>query len=753
MLIPSSAFAADVVYKEAKVTEATNKDNTGFATSVPGGSSISLKDGFLIISNPESATSRTKTLACLNSWNGISDSFVAEVNILLTELSGTKRIYFDPAPGKEYEIKIEGDKLYVGGVDSGVTLSKKQYIIHIIVDKNAENNIEVLLDYKKVGGFKISEDKYIANFEKLLQNKDGKNELNIDVYGKSSQLGIGDTKIFVPGSVSANIEQKELETATAPIKVTFERPASTKPTELNVKLVDDSGKETAVVSVTPEVDENGNYTGFVAIPEVGMDKTKTHHIELNEIYDIFGAVISPKTNTFTITPDDFDCSIKEVKLSGGIGDTKKGETVLGKGFAALDITIGNQGKKQGTATVAAEFYTSADKLIYSGAVKKRINAFSEAGVSIGAELKENASYAKVRILDNYKDKNDLAEPLVLRSFVAADTEEEKASGKLSMEYDFDKMELLISGNAASGERVALVMVNKDDEKLYYAAASDAKSGKFEVIIPIEKLSDGEYYAIAYTKDKILANTKYFEKSLIPEKDKGSSSGSGSGSGGGGGGGGGGSYSGGSSSAVVFAPVVEKPVQEEYVKPPLESFTDVPEGHWAHDAIISLAKDGIISGIGDGLFGTDMHITREQFAKLLIDTMKLDLVEDDIEHTDVDKNSWSYPYLVAIYKYGIMSGYSDTELGVKDNIKRQDLAVLIKEALVVKGIELSGAEKAPVSDSESISEYAKESVNYLYNAGIISGMEDGSFMPQDFVTRAQAAVILSKLRTMMGGMGV
>ena len=33
------------------------------------------------------------------------------------------------------------------------------------------------------------------------------------------------------------------------------------------------------------------------------------------------------------------------------------------------------------------------------------------------------------------------------------------------------------------------------------------------------------------------------------------------------------------------------------------------------------------------------------------------------------------------------------------------------------------------------------------------MEDGSFMPQDFVTRAQAAVILSKLRTMMGGMGV
>lgn len=322
---------------------------------------------------------------------------------------------------------------------------------------------------------------------------------------------------------------------------------------------------------------------------------------------------------------------------------------------------------------------------------------------------------------------------------------------INMEYDFKDMKLVISGKAQKGESVSIILTNTDDGLPYLINQTDCDDkGEFEFSVSTDVLTDGTYSAEVNTSKEKLTGEKYFSKELLPEKDKGNQGSSGGSGGSGSSGGFGGGFSG--SSSVSFAPVVTKPVVEEYVKPSPKGFADVPENHWAHDSIISLAKDGIISGIGDGLFGTEMHLTREQFAKLLIDTMRLDLVEDDIDHTDVDKNSWSYPYLVAIYKYGIMSGYSDTELGVKDNIKRQDLAVLIKEALEVKSVELDTEEKTPIADGESISDYAKESVNYLYRAGIISGMEDGSFMPHDFVTRAQAAVILNKLCTVMGGMG-
>ena len=51
------------------------------------------------------------------------------------------------------------------------------------------------------------------------------------------------------------------------------------------------------------------------------------------------------------------------------------------------------------------------------------------------------------------------------------------------------------------------------------------------------------------------------------------------------------------------------------------------------------------------------------------------------------------------------------------------------------------EKINFTDADSIAEYAAEAVDTLQQAGIINGMEDGSFAPAATATRAQAAKIL------------
>lgn len=50
------------------------------------------------------------------------------------------------------------------------------------------------------------------------------------------------------------------------------------------------------------------------------------------------------------------------------------------------------------------------------------------------------------------------------------------------------------------------------------------------------------------------------------------------------------------------------------------FSDVPEGHWAYDAVAQLAADGVIEGYGDGTFRGDQSITRYEMAQMIAKAM-------------------------------------------------------------------------------------------------------------------------------------
>ncbi|MFJ8530352.1 family 10 glycosylhydrolase [Bacillus sp. NPDC094106] len=52
----------------------------------------------------------------------------------------------------------------------------------------------------------------------------------------------------------------------------------------------------------------------------------------------------------------------------------------------------------------------------------------------------------------------------------------------------------------------------------------------------------------------------------------------------------------------------------------EEFSDVPKGYWAHSYIQSLAKNGIVVGYGNGMFGPEDPLTREQFATMMARTI-------------------------------------------------------------------------------------------------------------------------------------
>lgn len=233
----------------------------------------------------------------------------------------------------------------------------------------------------------------------------------------------------------------------------------------------------------------------------------------------------------------------------------------------------------------------------------------------------------------------------------------------------------------------------------------------------------------YTFDKI---SEYVRKWVEPSS--GNNTGNSGGTGGGGGKGG---------SSVKMNPItVDESVDiNNDTQNQRSIFDDVTSEHWARVYIDALYKDGVISGVSTSMFEPESNITREQFVKLIVTALKLNTIGSNAPFNDVDKNEWYAEYVNIAYNSDIVKGISNDEFGVGLNITRQDIAVMTSNALKALDYNFNNDGDLKFADSDSISDYAAESVRLLKNSGILNGDENNAFNPQASATRAEAAKII------------
>ena len=227
-------------------------------------------------------------------------------------------------------------------------------------------------------------------------------------------------------------------------------------------------------------------------------------------------------------------------------------------------------------------------------------------------------------------------------------------------------------------------------------------------------------------------------------DDNSGGSSGGSSGGGGSGGGSGSKNGG----TYNRPITDNskdPVEPD--TPPVDNrpeFGDLDSVPWAQEAIYDLAEQGIVAGVDSKSFEPNRQITREEFVKLITCAFKLPAGTADMAFSDCAPSDWFYPYVAAAFSSGLINGISDAEFGTGRNITRQDMVVICLKLLEMNEKLPTVTEELQFADSEAVSEYALAAVQSLSMIGIVGGYDDGRFGPQDGTTRAQAAVVLSRL---------
>ncbi len=172
------------------------------------------------------------------------------------------------------------------------------------------------------------------------------------------------------------------------------------------------------------------------------------------------------------------------------------------------------------------------------------------------------------------------------------------------------------------------------------------------------------------------------------------------------------------------------------------------GHWGSSYISYLASLGVVNGsLEDGglvLFKPGNNMTRTEFAIMLCNYLGInvnDYADAKLPFTDnADIPWWAENNIKAIYSLGIMKGQLN-EYGVafnpSANINRMEFAISLSRLLP------EGLSSQPIDavDADDIPFWAKESMRVIVTQGIMSGYPDGTLMPTQSVTRAEAVKML------------
>lgn len=196
--------------------------------------------------------------------------------------------------------------------------------------------------------------------------------------------------------------------------------------------------------------------------------------------------------------------------------------------------------------------------------------------------------------------------------------------------------------------------------------------------------------------------------------------------------------------ILIACVV--PVYGTNTKAEVSSFSDVPEGYWAYDAIKWMLDNSIVEGAGDGKFLPERGVTRDEYAKMMVLTLNLKPINPErASFLDVKKGGWQYKYVETAKPY--LTGFRTTSGDYFHPSKaavREDMAVALVKAL---GFDMETPDLGLLSqftDATSISPNLKKYVAIAVKHELMQGYDkDGKrvFEPTKGLDRASAAQLL------------
>ncbi|QQR55222.1 S-layer homology domain-containing protein [Candidatus Peregrinibacteria bacterium] len=169
------------------------------------------------------------------------------------------------------------------------------------------------------------------------------------------------------------------------------------------------------------------------------------------------------------------------------------------------------------------------------------------------------------------------------------------------------------------------------------------------------------------------------------------------------------------------------------------FADLTD-HWGENSICELYELGVVSGYSEKTFSPNTEMTRAEFVKILVESLGYHVYAvQSAAFTDLHPQDWYYAVVSFARSKGFISGYSDGSFHPNAPITRAEAVELLMNA--------SGHSSADTTNLNhqfydvTAEDWFAPALALALENDIVQGYGDGSFRPNNPISRAEACEIL------------
>ena len=172
----------------------------------------------------------------------------------------------------------------------------------------------------------------------------------------------------------------------------------------------------------------------------------------------------------------------------------------------------------------------------------------------------------------------------------------------------------------------------------------------------------------------------------------------------------------------------------------EPFTDVNDDDWFKEYVEDAYNYGFTEGTTATTFSPNDTITRAQLAVMLARAFELEPTSDGNTLSDIG-DKWYASEVQALFDAGIIKGFGNGTFGGEEKLTRQQAVTMLVNMLKYLGVNTSTTKDVQFADLDKIGGQAQDAVKYLASQDVLVNGEDVNFNPYNNLTRAQMSKML------------
>lgn len=186
---------------------------------------------------------------------------------------------------------------------------------------------------------------------------------------------------------------------------------------------------------------------------------------------------------------------------------------------------------------------------------------------------------------------------------------------------------------------------------------------------------------------------------------------------------------------------------------VDQLTDVKKTDWFYSAVQYVAEKDYMIGVTDDLFAPSREVSRAMFVTILHRLDGEPSVDTRAIFKDVPADAWCADSVSWAVQNGIVYGFNEEQFAPDAPVTRQQMCVMMIRFLDYRAkkdnVTFKTTNQAKTFlDAASIGDFAKDAVKRCQMLGLMFGDEAGNFNPQANATRAQVAVVIQRLDTLL-----